>query len=108
MELTVIDVKFTFLLDRYRLQCDLFEGLWPIVNEHTKRLKAHYAKKKVNFVSLTFYRSISFVPHRVVHEHCHYLEVFTVSGKLESFCKELPFECQTCSKVLLRSGVIIL
>eukprot|EP00795_Rhopilema_esculentum_P013477 gene13477-4356_t len=32
--------------NRYRLQCDLFEGLWPIVNEHVKRLKAFYSKRK--------------------------------------------------------------
>ena len=33
-----------FNLERYRVQCDKFEGLWMIVQELVSRLKNHFAE----------------------------------------------------------------
>jgi len=42
----VVTVLSSKTSNRYRLQCDLFEGLWPIVDEQIKRLKSHFSTKK--------------------------------------------------------------
>ena len=46
--------KFSSISERYRLQCDTFEGLWYVVRELSVRLNNHFNRGKTGGFSIYF------------------------------------------------------
>ena len=38
---------FRLPVERYRIQCDVFQGMWLVLCELSKRLEAYFKKNKV-------------------------------------------------------------
>ena len=39
--------RFFLPVERYRIQCDVFQGMWLVLYELCKRLEVYYKKHKV-------------------------------------------------------------